>query len=85
MPEITDEVCLAALRGWCNYLPDAPLSSYQQSDETKAAWRRAIAAALVAMGIGDPAVLMPLVRRGEGDPVREAGLDAGSPMHSADQ
>jgi hypothetical protein len=45
----TDEVCLAALRGWCNYPPDADLSKYQQAPETKEAWRRAIAAALAAM------------------------------------
>lgn len=46
---ITDAVCLAALRGWCNYPPDADLSPYQQSEETKKAWRRAILAALAAI------------------------------------
>jgi hypothetical protein len=43
---ITDEMCLAAVRGWCGYPVDADLSPYQQSEETKAAWRRAITAAL---------------------------------------
>ena len=47
--EISDEICLAALRGWCGYAPDVDLSPYQQAPETKAAWRRAIAAALNAI------------------------------------
>lgn len=47
--EITDEVCLAALRGWCGWPRDAPLSGYQQADYTKEAWRRAINAALDEM------------------------------------
>lgn len=82
--KITDEVCLAALRGWCNAPPNFSFSPYQQSEETKAAWRRAIAAALVAMGIGEPVSLKPLIRCGEGEPVSDPGLVAGSPMH-ADQ
>lgn len=80
MPEITDEVCLAALRGWCNAAPDFNFSPYQQSEETKAAWRRAIAAAMVAMGIGEPVGLKPLICHGEGEPVSDPGLAAGSPM-----
>jgi hypothetical protein len=44
--EITDAVCLAALRGWCGWSPDADLSEVQTKPETMAAWRRAIAAAM---------------------------------------
>lgn len=47
--DISDDVCLAALRGWCNAPPDFQFSPYQQSEETKAAWRRAIIAALNAL------------------------------------
>lgn len=45
-PYLTDDLCLAALRGWCNAPADFSFSPYQQSDATKAAWRRAIGAAL---------------------------------------
>jgi len=49
MRTIDDSVCLAALRGWCGWERDTPLSGYQQSEETKQAWRRAINAALDEM------------------------------------
>jgi len=49
IPKISDAVCLAALKGWCGYAPDADLSKYQRAPETVDAWRRAIAAALVEL------------------------------------
>lgn len=47
--QISDNMVEAALRGWCGYGPDVDLSTYQQSPETKEAWRRALEAAFVAM------------------------------------
>lgn len=49
---ITDDVVMAALRGWCGAPRDHVFSNYQQAPETKAAWRKAIKAALVELGIG---------------------------------
>lgn len=48
--QISDRMIDAALRGWCGYSPGVDLSKYQQAPETKEAWRRALEAALVAMG-----------------------------------
>lgn len=48
---ITDDVVMAALRGWCGAPRDHVFSNYQQAPETKAAWRKAIKAALVELGI----------------------------------
>jgi hypothetical protein len=47
--EIPDAVCLAALRGWCGWAPDAVLSVVQTAAETMEAWRRAIKAALAEL------------------------------------
>ena len=49
--EISDKVCQAALRGWCGYPRNAPLSTTQELPETTAAWRRAITAALEELEI----------------------------------
>jgi hypothetical protein len=82
MTEISDEVCLAALRGWCNYPPGCDLSPYQQYEETKQAWRRAIAAAAVALGL-DGALRRAELAEGERDALDRSHADLGRRLADA--
>ena len=49
---VTDEVLLAAIRGWNGLASDTDLSRVQTSPETMEAWRRAIIAAFTAITFG---------------------------------
>lgn len=74
--QISDEVCLAAMRGWNGWAPDADLSNVQTAPETTAAWRRAISAALIALGDEQSAPAGPTERDVEALGYIQRKLDA---------